>query len=168
MKWDTRIRSSNTSCGSRRIFNAMHIYLASDHAGFELKTTLVDFLREHGHEADDLGPYALDEQDDYPDFIVPLARRVASEPGSFGIILGGSGEGEAMAANRIQGARAAVFYGGSRGVNIVRLSREHNDANILSIGARFVSSDEAKEAVLLWLATSFSGDARHIRRLSKF
>ncbi len=146
----------------------MHMYLASDHAGFELKNTLVDFLREHGYEVEDMGPDVFDEQDDYPDFIVPLARRVASEPGSFGIILGGSGEGEAMAANRVPGARAAVFYGGSRGVNIVRLSREHNDANILSIGARFVSNDEAKEAVLLWLATSFSGDARHVRRLAKF
>ncbi|HEX8994377.1 MAG TPA: RpiB/LacA/LacB family sugar-phosphate isomerase [Candidatus Paceibacterota bacterium] len=146
----------------------MKIYLASDHAGFELKSALLQFVSGLGYDVEDVGPYEYDEQDDYPDFIVPLARAVGSDEDSFGIVIGGSGQGEAMAANRTPGVRAAVFYGGSRGVNIVRLSREHNNANVLSIGARFVSADEAKEAVSLWLSTPFSGDARHVRRLGKF
>ena len=141
------------------------IFIASDHAGFELKGILAAFLRAQGHEIADLGPAALDPQDDYPDFIDPLAERVAAETGSFGIAIGGSGEGEAMVANRIEGVRAAEYYGGN--LDIVRLAREHNDANILSLGARFVSQGEAQDAVKLFLETPFSGDERHVRRLKK-
>ncbi len=143
----------------------MKVYLASDHAGFELKKELGAFLREGGHEVVDLGPAALDLADDYPDYIIPLAEAVVANSGSFGIALGGSGEGEAMAANRITGVRAAEYYGGN--LDIVRVAREHNDANILSLGARFINSEHAKEAAALFLATLFSGDERHARRIEK-
>ena len=143
----------------------MKIYIASDHAGFELKKTLSDFLREQGEEVADLGPVMLEPQDDYPDYIERLAQRVAGEEGSFGIAIGGSGEGEAMAANRVRGARAAEYYGGELGV--VKVSREHNDANILSLGARFITGVDAKKAVLLFIHTPFSGEERHNRRIKK-
>ncbi len=143
----------------------MKIYLASDHAGFELKAVLAPFLQEQGYEIEDMGPHTYNKEDDYPDYILPLAQKVAQNKGSFGISMGGSGQGEAMAANRVSGARAAVYY--SVSPDILALSREHNDANILSIGARFVSADDAKKAVLLWLTTAFSGDERHMRRLAK-
>ena len=160
----------------------MKIYLASDHAGFRLKEMLGEHLLLLGHEVEDLGTHAQDPDDDYPDFITPLAERVASESESLGIILGGSGQGEAMAANRVKGARASVFYGkmsvtgaldaegghSEDGYDCVRLPRRHNNANILSIGARFVSPSDADEAVRVFLSTPFSGDERHIRRLSKF
>ena len=141
------------------------IFLASDHAGFELKEALIAFLRERNYEVEDLGPATLDPNDDYPDYLMNLGRYVANERGAMGIGIGGSGQGEAMAANRIKGARAAVYYGGSD--EIVKLSREHNDANILSLGARFVSQEEAKRAVELWLSTPFSNDERHVRRIKK-
>ncbi|MES2007024.1 MAG: RpiB/LacA/LacB family sugar-phosphate isomerase [Patescibacteria group bacterium] len=144
----------------------MHkIYLASDHAGYELKEALGPFLREHGFEAEDLGPLSLDPDDDYPDYLMMLGRHVAGEAGSLGIGIGGSGQGEAIAVNRIKGARAAVFYGGPE--EIVKLSREHNDANVLSLGARFLSQEEAKNAVMLWLTTPFSNEERHVRRIKK-
>jgi ribose 5-phosphate isomerase B len=143
----------------------MKVYFASDHAGFELKAKLQEFVRSLGHETEDLGPLALDPGDDYPDYIKPLAERVAAEECSFGVALGGSGEGEAMAANRLGGARAAEYYGGN--LDIVRLAREHNNANILSLGARFVSVEEAQAAMELFLNTAFSGDERHIRRIEK-
>ncbi len=143
----------------------MQVYLASDHAGFALKQQLIGFLLAAGHEAIDLGPAELDPADDYPDFVGPLAERVAQELGSFGIAIGGSGQGEAMAANRTPGARATEFYGGD--LEVVRVSREHNNANILSLGARFVSEEEAKKAVTLFLGTPFSGDERHQRRIEK-
>lgn len=141
------------------------IYLASDHAGFDLKEALIPYLRERGYAIEDIGPTTLDPQDDYPDYILPMAARVAGDKGSFGVALGGSGQGEAMVANRVKGARAAVYYGGKE--EIIRLSREHNDANILSMGARFVSAEEAKGALEVWLATPFSNDERHIRRIAK-
>lgn len=141
------------------------VYLASDHAGFELKEKLLAFVRGLGHEAEDLGPHSFSPTDDYPDFIIPLAKRVARERGSFGVALGGSGQGEAMAANRTKGARAALYAGGDR--ELVRLARAHNDANILSLGARFLTEGEAKEAVRQFLETSFSGEERHARRIAK-
>lgn len=141
------------------------IYIASDHAGFELKNELFTYLRAQGHEVIDVGAHTLEQGDDYPDYIEPLAKKVAREPGTFGIAIGGSGEGEAMAANRTAGARATEYYGGN--LDAVRLSREHNDANILSLGARLLSADEAKAAVDLWLKTGFSGDERHVRRIKK-
>jgi len=141
------------------------IFLASDHAGYEMKEALAPFLTERGFDVEDLGPATLDANDDYPDYLMKLGREVADHRGSFGIGIGGSGQGEAMAANRSPGARAAVYYGGSD--EILKLSREHNDANILSIGARFVSIEEAKNAVALWIGTPFPGDERHIRRIKK-
>lgn len=141
------------------------IYLASDHAGYELKETLSPFLRERGFAVEDLGPYTLEPQDDYPDYMFALAGKVAQNKGSFGIGIGGTGQGEAMAANRVKGARAAVYY--KKQEEVLKLSREHNDANILSLGARFLSTDEAKAAVATWLATPFSGEERHARRIQK-
>ena len=161
----------------------MKIYLASDHAGFELIKKLIEFIKnlDFRHEVEDLGPFKLDENDDYPDFIQPLAKRVASEAGSIGVIIGGSGQGEAMTANRTKGARAAVFYGEHTPIQyidmtlreskdpyeLVKLARAHNDANILSVGARFASSAEAKMAVQLFLETKFTNEERHLRRIKK-
>ena len=127
----------------------MRIYIGSDHAGMELKGVLTTFLRANGHDVEDLGAHTLDPLDDYPDFIHPVAEAVANDSTSRGIILGGSGQGEAMCANRVKGVRAAVYYGGP--FDIAVLSREHNDANILSLGARFVEEDEAREVVRVWL-----------------
>jgi ribose 5-phosphate isomerase B len=143
----------------------MKIFLASDHAGFELKQKLIDHLHAAGHEVEDMGPTRLNPADDYPDYIGPCAKRVAETHDSMGIVVGMSGQGEAMAANRVRGARAAVYYGGP--ADIVKLSRRDNDANILSIGARFVSAEEAAKAVDLWLNTNFEHDERHQRRILK-
>jgi len=141
------------------------VFLASDHAGWELKEALGAFLSERGFQVEDLGPVTYEKDDDYPDTIAPLARAVAEEQGSMGVAVGLSGEGEAMAANRHKGARAAVYYGGNP--EIFKLSREHNDANILSLSAKFLTQEQAKEAVLAWLMTDFSGDERHLRRIKK-
>src|SRR3990167_1853461 len=141
------------------------IYIGSDHAGFELKAKLIEYLKVLGHEIEDKGAFSLNPNDDYPDFMKPVAQAVANELESRGIVIGMSGQGEAMCANRFKNVRAAVYYGGS--IEIVRLSREHNDANILSLGARFIEANEALETVKLWLETPFSGDARHVRRITK-
>ena len=143
----------------------MKIYFAGDHAGFELKKDLMEYVKGFGYEVEDLGPFTYDVNDDYPDFVIPLAKRIASEPDSRGVITAGSGQGEVMAANRIRGVRAAVYYGGR--TDIVKVAREHNNAKILSIGARFCTEEQAKEAVKLWFETPFSGDERHVRRLQK-
>ncbi len=158
------------------------IFIASDHAGFALKEALIERVRTLGHDVEDMGPFSYNKDDDYPDFMTPLAKSVASSPGARGIIIGGSGQGEATCANRIAGVRAAVFYGPMRvtsslniegdrsedGYDVVRLPRLHNDANILSIGARFVTEGQADEAVRIFLETPFSEAPRHIRRLAKF
>ncbi|MBI1755282.1 RpiB/LacA/LacB family sugar-phosphate isomerase [Candidatus Azambacteria bacterium] len=148
----------------------MTIYLGSDHAGFKLKEKVKAALGQWGYEVADLGAFSLDTNDDYPDFITPVAKAVAHDliegKESFGVIFGGSGQGEAMAANRVDGVRAAEYYGGP--LDTVKLSREHNNANVLSIGARFVKDQEALDAVKLWLGTPFSNDARHVRRIMKF
>lgn len=143
----------------------MKIALAADHAGYELKETLKTFLAEQGHEIVDFGATSEDPADDYPDFVRPAAQAVASGEVERAIILGGSGQGEAIAANRINGVRAVVFYGGPE--EIVTLSREHNDANVLSLGARFLTTDSARAAVMVWLSTAFSGDERHVLRIAK-
>jgi ribose 5-phosphate isomerase B len=143
----------------------MRIYIGSDHAGFETKKVLVSHLELMGHEVFDKGAYEFDPGDDYSDFVALVAEAITGGEADFGIILGGSGTGEAIEANRLFGVRAAVYYGGSE--EIIRLSREHNDANILSLGARFISEDEAKHAVDLFLETKFSGDERHKRRILK-
>lgn len=149
----------------------MKIYIASDHAGFELKNKIIeDFKAKSDFEVKDFGPTSYDENDDYPDFVINVAKAVSAEPESLGIVLGGSGQGEAMAVNRINGARALVFYGSNKSdsCEIVKLAREHNNANVISIGARFVTFEEAKNAIDIFLNTKFSNDERHIRRLSKF
>lgn len=160
----------------------MKIYIAADHAGFALKNALLEHIRTLGYDVVDMGAHESDSEDDYPDFMTPLAKRVMSEPESRGILVGGSGQGEAMCANRISGIRAAVFYGprpvtaaldidgghSEDGYDAIRLPRRHNNANVLAIGARFVSGDEADEAVRIFLETPFSDSLRHARRLAKF
>lgn len=142
------------------------IFVGTDHAGFELKEKLVPFLKELGYEVEDKGAFSLDEKDDYPDFVAPVAEEVSKAPeDTRGIVLGGSGQGEDMVADKFPHVRSAVYYGGP--LEIVKLSREHNDANILSLGARFISEEEAKTAVKLWLETPFSGEERHARRIEK-
>lgn len=149
------------------------IHIGADHAGFELKESLIQFLEQKHYEVIDHGAFEYDEDDDYPDFIFPVAKAVSLDPQTKGIVIGGSGQGEAIAANRIPGVRAVVFNGqyepkdGREVPHEIIISREHNDANILSLGARFLSAEEAQEAVEQWLDTEFSGDDRHIRRLSK-
>jgi ribose 5-phosphate isomerase B len=140
------------------------IVLGTDHAGFELKEEIKKFLIDEGYEVDDIGTHKLDPDDDFPDFIVPAAKKVAVNNGR-GIILGGSGQGEAIAANKINGIRAALYYG--KDLDIVKLSRTHNDSNILSLGARFLTKDEAIKAVKIWLETDFNKEERHVRRLKK-
>ena len=141
------------------------IFLGTDHAGFELKEEVKKYLQSLGYKAEDKGAFRLDEDDDYPDFISATAEAVSENKESKGIIFGASGQGEAIAANKVKGIRAAVFS--CDNLEIVKLSRTHNDANILSIGARFVSKETAIKAVELWLATDFSGEIRHKRRLKK-
>ena len=144
----------------------MTIYLATDHAGFELKEKIKKFLIDGGYKVKDFGAFKLDSDDDYPDFIHKAAKAVSKKSSdSLGIILGGSGQGEAMVANRYKRVRATVYYGGEK--EIIRLSREHNNANVLSLGARFLSEKEAIAAVSLWLKTPFTRKERHQRRIEK-
>jgi ribose 5-phosphate isomerase B len=140
------------------------VVLGCDHAGFELKEKIKQFLEKKKIKCEDYGTFT-GEAVDYPDFIIPAAERVASNKRFRGIILGGSGQGEAIAANKVKGIRAAVFYGGP--TKIVSLSREHNDANILSLGARFINDKDALKAVELWLKTDFSKEKRHVKRIVK-
>ena len=144
--------------------NISTIYLGTDHAGFELKEFVKSFLEEENYNIVDKGAFWYDSEDDYPDFIFPAAEEVSADKSSRGIIFGASGQGEAMAANRVPGVRAVVFYGIHD--NIVKLSREHNNSNILSIGARFVEEEEVKKLLHLWLDTEFDG-GRHERRIKK-
>jgi ribose 5-phosphate isomerase B len=143
----------------------MKIYIASDHAGFELKKVLVSHLELMGHEVVDKGPDHLDPTDDYPDFVSLVAEAITDGDAEYGIVMGGTGTGEAIEANRLFGVRCAVYYGGPE--EIIKLAREHNDANVLSLGSRFISEDEAKHAVDIFLSTTFSGDDRHKRRILK-
>ncbi|MBI2594477.1 RpiB/LacA/LacB family sugar-phosphate isomerase [Candidatus Curtissbacteria bacterium] len=141
----------------------MKIYLATDHAGFEFKEKIKAFLQEKGYDVEDCGAFELNPIDDYPDFIVPAAKKVSQNPGSFGIVLGKSGAGECIVANKIKGIRAFL------GVNEqnVRLAREHNNANVLSIGSEIVDEPTAKKLVELFLNTPFSNEERHKRRIEK-
>jgi ribose 5-phosphate isomerase B len=140
----------------------MKILLATDHAGFELKNKIKDYLIKEGFDVEDMGAHVYDKEDDYPTYMVPTAMRVISDADTRAVIFGKSGNGEAMVSNRFPGIRAAVYHG--QNLEIVRLSREHNDSNILSIAAGFVEEEEAKEAVKIWISTQFSNDPRHIRR----
>ena len=154
----------------------MKIYLAADHRGFELKEKIKEWLKEWGYEYEDMGAFEFNKDDDYPDFIRKAAEAVANDPErNRGIILGGSGQGEAMVANRYKGVRAAVYYGGFE--EVVKLSREHNNANILSLGIALGSTFEgskpmdeetARKVIKVWLETPFSGEERHKRRIAKF
>jgi ribose 5-phosphate isomerase B len=143
----------------------MRIALAADHRGFALKGELAKMLSSLGHEVADHGAYALVPDDDYPDYIVPACEAVAKGNAERGIVIGYSGQGEAIAANKVPGIRSALYYGGPE--EILRLSREDNDANVLSLGAGFLDAASAFAAVRLWLDTSFSHEARHLRRLGK-
>ncbi len=141
------------------------IILGTDHRGYALKEKIKSWLPQWGYQCDDKGAFALDSQDDYPDFIVPVGRLVSLDASNRGIILGHSGQGEAMLANKFPGVRAIVYYGGP--LELIRLSRAHNDANVLSLGASFLDEEVAQAAIKLWLETPYSGEARHNRRLDK-
>ncbi len=140
------------------------VYLATDHAGFELKEKVKEFLKQAGYEVRDFGAYSYDKNDDYPDFISKAAEAVSQAPENKAIILGGSGQGEAIVANKFPNVRAVVYYGD---MDMIPLTREHNDANTLSLGARFLTDEEAIEAVKLFLETPFTKEARHIRRIER-
>jgi ribose 5-phosphate isomerase B len=141
------------------------IILGTDHAGFELKEQIKDFLTKEGYEVEDAGATTYNKEDDYPKFISKAAEKVASNPNSKGIIFGGSGQGEAIVANKFKGIRAVVYN--TNNLKIIKLSRTHNDANILSLGARFLSKKEAILAVKTWLETDFNKEKRHIRRIKQ-
>ncbi len=147
----------------------MKIFLATDHAGFEYKEYLKDFLREKytNFEIQDFGAYEYDNKDDYPDFISRLAQELSSlkDSDTRAFIFGGSGQGEAIVANRYKGVRAAVIA--CENIDLVRLAREHNNANVLSFGARFASKEFMEEAVLVFLSTDFNHESRHARRIAK-
>lgn len=139
----------------------MRVHIGGDHAAFELHQELLTFLTAEGHDVTDHGPFTYDAVDDYPVFVLRAAQAVAADPGSRGLVLGGSGNGEQMAANKVAGIRAALCYN----TELARLAREHNDAQILSMGARMQSVDEAKEMVRTFLITEFIGEERHQRRI---
>ncbi len=139
----------------------MRIHIGSDHAGLEFKNRIVEHLKNKGHYVVDHGPHTFDPLDDYPVFCIPAAEAVAKEPGSFGIVLGGSGNGEQMVANKVKGVRAALVWS----KEIAKLAREHNDANVISLGGRMHDEAFCLELVDTFLATPFSGDERHVRRI---
>lgn len=159
----------------------MKIAITTDHTGLENVKELTIFLESLGHECTQFGPKTFDAYDDYPDFIFPAARAVAEGSCDVGIIMGGSGQGEAMAANRVKGVRCAVFYGpvlpkiaidiegtmSDDPYEIVKLSRQHNNANVLSLSARFLTMDEMKQACSIWLETPTTEVERHVRRIAK-
>lgn len=157
------------------------VYLATDHTGLDLKNKVKDFLIEKGYQVEDCGVYQLDPNDDYPDFISKAAEKVSKKPDEVAIIFGGSGQGEAMVANKYPNVRCALFYSKAAPVEaadisgrqsddpfeILRLTRQHNHANVLSIGVRFLKEEDVLKAVLIWLETSFSEEERHVRRVEK-
>ena len=141
----------------------MRVYLGSDHAGFALKATIAARLRARGDDVVDCGAHAYDPNDDYPAFCIDAATRAVADPGSLAIVVGGSGNGEAIAANKVDGARCALAHSDET----ARLAREHNDANVLSLGARTVAEADALRFVDVFVATAFSGDPRHARRIAE-
>lgn len=159
----------------------MKIALSTDHAGLELLKRINQLLISKGHECIDFGPQELNPADDYPDFITPAAQAVSSGQCEVGIILGGSGQGEAIAANRVPGVRCALYYGPATAVeaidasgttstdqfDILRLSRQHNHANVLSLAARFLNWEDMQKALTIWLETPYSDEERHVRRVKK-
>jgi ribose 5-phosphate isomerase B len=141
----------------------MRVHLGSDHAGFELKNKVIARLRQLGHDPVDHGPLAFEADDDYPPYCLRASQGAVGEPGSLGIVIGGSGNGEAIAANKIAGARCALAHN----EDTARLAREHNDANVMSLGARMIGEAEALRFVEIFVATPFSGDPRHARRIAQ-
>ena len=141
----------------------MRVYLGSDHAGYELKVHLANHLAKQGYELVDVGPYLFDPDDDYPAFCLHSGARVAADPGSLGVVIGGSGNGEQIAANKVAGVRAALAWS----VETAQLAREHNDANMAAVGARQHTLDEATAIVEAFLTTPFSGNERHARRIAQ-
>jgi len=141
----------------------MRVYLGSDHAGYELKMHLVNHLTKQGHDVVDVGPHVYDPEDDYPAFCLHTGAKVVADEGSLGIVIGGSGNGEQIAANKIDGVRAALVWR----TEIAQLARQHNDANVISLGAREHTLDEATSFVDAFLATPFSGNPRHARRIAQ-
>jgi ribose 5-phosphate isomerase B len=140
----------------------MRVYLGSDHAGLELKTALVEWLNDNGHEPVDCGPFSYDPEDDYPPYVIAAAIKVAGDSSSLGVVIGGSGNGEQIAANKVKGIRAALVWND----DTATLARHHNDANVVSIGARQHTVGEAARLVELFLATPYGAEERHARRLA--
>lgn len=159
----------------------MKVYLGTDHAGFELKERIKIFLVDKGYEIEDCGAYTFDKNDDYPDFVGKAAEAVSKNSGSMGIVLGGSGQGEAIVANKFKGVRCALFYSpavpaGATDVSgktstdpfeMLRLTREHNNTNVLSLGVRFLKEEDAETAVITFLEGTYSQEERHQRRIDK-
>jgi ribose 5-phosphate isomerase B len=141
----------------------MRIHIGSDHAGLEFKNELITHLVMNGHDVTDHGPYEYDALDDYPDFCIPCAEAVAKDATSVGIVLGGSGNGEQISANKVKGIRAALVWS----LETAKLAREHNNANVISVGQRQHTAQEVKDFIDLFLATKFPGDERHVRRIQK-
>lgn len=159
----------------------MKVYLATDHAGLEIKNKVIEYLKELGHEPEDCGAFEYDKDDDYPDLISKAALKVSENPESFGIIFGGSGQGEAIVANKFKNVRCALFYSpalpaqaidingnkSSDEFEMLKLTRAHNDSNMLSIGTRFLNEEQILKAVKIFLESPFPGDERHKRRIEK-
>ena len=143
--------------------NHMKIHIGSDHAGLEFKAKIIEHLKSKGHQVEDHGPHQYDALDDYPVFCIPAAQATAADPASFGIVLGGSGNGEQMAANKVKGVRAALVWS----IETAKLAREHNNANVISIGGRMHDEQFCLELVDTFLATPFTGDERHVRRIGQ-
>ena len=141
----------------------MRIHIGADHAGLELKSALIQHFTEKGHEVKDHGPYEYDALDDYPDFCIPAAQAVVNDPGSLGIVIGGSGNGEQISANKVKGVRAALAWS----IETAKLAKQHNNANVVAIGGRMHSIDECKTILDAFIAEPFSNDERHIRRIDK-
>jgi ribose 5-phosphate isomerase B len=141
----------------------MRIHIGSDHAGLELKSQLIEHLVNNGHDVTDHGPYEYDAVDDYPDFCIPAAEAVAKDPVSLGIVLGGSGNGEQIAANKVKGIRAALAWS----VETAKLAKDHNNANVVAVGGRMHELSLVKEIIDAFIAHPFSNDKRHVRRIDK-
>lgn len=159
----------------------MKVYLATDHAGLEIKNKVSEYLKSLGFEAIDCGPFEFDKDDDYPDLISKAARNVSENPETFGIVFGGSGQGEAIVANKFKNVRCALFYSeatpvkaidisGNKSVDpyeMLKLTRAHNNSNMLSLGIRFLTEEQILKAVKIFLESPFPGDERHVRRIEK-
>ena len=141
----------------------MRIHIGSDHAGLELKAALVEYLKSKGHDVNDHGPHEYDAVDDYPDFCIPAAIATVADPSSLGIVLGGSGNGEQIAANKVKGVRAALVWS----IETAKLAREHNNANVISLGGRLHDEAFCLQLVDTFLATAFTNDERHVRRINQ-